>query len=210
MKQSIRFFTRPATFINQLQWSQHHWFILGSFFTVAAIETIWGAQHSTYTGLAHQVEAWLGLSSAFSMAFVIAAKLALMTVGAFILTAGIWFVGDLFGKRSSRRVLFRRLAVVFTVVLAGYLAQHMATPWAQANTIGYALYAWGMVLGFFAIREQFGLGSLESMVVGIIALLMVSTTWQYATHMVDEIAQQEVPALEMAKDPVDAEDYNAF
>ncbi len=125
MKQGLRIFVKPGTFFNQLQWSSHHWLIMVAFLGIAAIETQVGRSHALYHNYALLLTGRLGLSLDAALWTITFAKLITMVVGAFAMSSVIWVIGSLFGRRTSRRVLFRRLSVVFTVLLGAYTAQHL-------------------------------------------------------------------------------------
>lgn len=143
MKQGIRLFTKPATFMNQLQWSTHHWLILTSFLTLATLETLLGGSRAFYSEVALMLQNALGLPENLSYGVLIGGKLALMVGGAYLLSLVVWFAGSLFGKQTSQRVLFRRLAIVFTFLLSGYLLQNSFTQYASLFVAGYFFYLWG-------------------------------------------------------------------
>ncbi len=200
MKQGIRLFTKPATFMNQLQWSTHHWLILTSFLALATVETLLGRSRAFYSEVATMLQTTLGLSENLSYGALIGGKLALMVGGAYLVSLVVWFAGSLFGKQTSQRVLFRRLAIVFTFLLSGYLLQNAFTQYPLLFAAGYFFYLWGLVLGYFSIREHFGLNTVESMAVGMFALLLVSSAWHYSTHFFDSYVK--VQWAETAKQPV--------
>ncbi len=191
MRQQFRFFVRPQTFFNQLQWSSHHWFILISFLTVATLETLFGKQHLLYSEIALYIQQTLGIGSGLALWVVLFSKLMLMLAGAYLIIAFIWFVGNLIGERHSHRVLYRRLAVVFTVFLMGYTSNHLAhfSPW--FGFVGLLLYGWALVLGFFAIREQFNLTAVETIVVSAFALLLVTSSLHFSNHLIENFCAME-------------------
>jgi len=194
LKQGIRLFLNPASFFGQLQFSRHHWILLLAFLGVAAVETQVGRQHALYEMYANTLVNRAGMSWNAAIWTVTAAKLVVMLFGAIMLSSFIWMVGNLFGRKTSKRVLFRRLAVVFTVFLAGYTANHLADtmPWLALGSILF--YVWGLVLGYFAIREQFELNHLETMVLGLFALLLVTSTWHFSNHVLEIVARDSVRA----------------
>lgn len=191
MKQGLRIFVKPGTFFNQLQWSSRHWIILVSFLSLAVVETLVGKHQAVYDALANSLHRSYGLSWNQALWVLLATKLTVLLVGAFAVAWVIWVVGNLFGQKSSRRVLFRRLAVVFTVLLAAYTAQHLAAvnPWFGILSAG--LYFWGLFLGYLALREQFSLTHLETAVVGVFALLLVTSAWHYSHHMLEAVLGAE-------------------
>ena len=199
MKQGIRFFVRPGTFINQLQWSTHHWVILTSFLIISAIETHVGRSHAYYQVFADYLSLRAGIGWDFSLWIVTFLKLSFMLVGTFVLASCIWFVGNLFGRRTSKRVLFRRLAIVVTVLLGAYTAQHFVEPFPILAIASPALYLWALVLAYFALREQFALNHVETLVMGLFALLLVSSSWHFVNHVMESAARGAL--VELAKKP---------
>ncbi len=190
--------------MNQLQWSTHHWLILASFLTLATVETLLGSSRGFYWEVVQMLQSNLGFSENVAYGALIAVKLALMIGGAYVLSLLVWFAGSLFGKRTSQRVLFRRLAIVFTFLLTGYLLQAAFTTSEWLFLAGYGFYFWGLVLGYFSIREHFGLNTVESMAVSLFALLLVSSSWHYSTHLFDGFVK--TAWVEMAKSPTDKPD----
>jgi hypothetical protein len=185
--------------MNQLQWSSHHWLILAAFLGLATLETTLGSSRGFYWEVVQALQLNFGLSENFAYGTLIAGKLALMIGGAYALSVIVWFAGSLFGKQTSRRVLFRRLAIVFTFLLTGYLLQTAFAEYAGVFVAGYAFYLWGLVLGYFSIREHFVLNTVESAAVGLFALLLVTSTWHYSTHFFDGFVKHTWS--EMAKRP---------
>lgn len=202
VKQSLRLFAKPGTFMGQLQWSSHHWLILASFLTLATVETLMGSSRGFYWEIVRRLQLDLGLSENLSYGAIIATKLFLMIGGAYALSLVVWFAGTLFGRRTSKRVLFRRLAIVFTFLLTGYLLQASFASSLALFLAGYAFYAWGLVLGWFSIREHFELNAVETMAVGLFALLLVSSSWHYSTHLFDGLVKSNF--IELAKRPAAA------
>jgi hypothetical protein len=195
LKQVKRFFVSPGTFFNQLQWSPHHWFILISFLSLAVVETLVGKRQAVYEVYATFLQKNLGLSMNQALWVLLAGKLTILLAGAFIVASIIWVVGNLFGRHGSRRVLFRRLAVVFTVLLGAYTAQHLAAldPW--FGILSAALYFWGLFLGYLALREQFSLTHMETAVVGGVALLRGTSARHYSHHLLEAALRSQVTQL---------------
>lgn len=199
MKQGVRLLVKPGTFFNQLQFSTHHWIILVAFMILASVETHLGKQHYFYQVFADAAVAKFGISWSQAIWLVTSLKLAFMLVATFGLATFIWLVGNIFGRRTSKRVLFRRLAVVFTVMLAGYTTQHLAGSSETYGLLSLGFYAWGLILGFFAIREQFALNYVEALVLGTFALLVVVSSWHFSNHVMETAARTQI--LELAKKP---------
>ncbi len=195
MKQGIRFFVRPKEFVNQLQWSTHHWMILFTFLVVTAVEAHVGRQHSLYEIYSRVISQTTGFNYDLILWVVVAAKLLFMLVGSYLVAQLIWTVGSFFGSKNSKRVLFRRLAVVFTMILAGYTANHLQDAFLWMGTASFFLYFWGILLGYFAIREQFSLTHVETAVVGLFAVLLVVSTWHFAHSYMEDFAKQHMTEL---------------
>jgi hypothetical protein len=102
----------------------------------------------------------------------------------------IWIIGSLIGERNSQRVLFRRLAIVFTVLLSAYTAQHLKPLYPWMETVSFFLYTWGLLLGYFAIREQFNLSHFETSVVGVFAIILVIASWMGTNRLMIEAANR--------------------
>lgn len=188
MKQSARLFLKPQQFFNQLQWSTHHWLILLAFFIVTGVESHLGTQSNLYRWLADSLSQNTGLSTEITMWFVVSVKLAVIGTASYITAFLIWIIGSLIGERSSQRVLFRRLAVVFTVILSAYTAQHLKGFYPWMETVSFFLYTWGLLLGYFAIREQFDLTHFETSVVGVFAIFLVIGSWIGTNRIMVEAA----------------------
>lgn len=124
MKQIFRLVTQPGLFFNQLQWSSHHWFVIIAFLGLALIETHVGRTQNDFFQLAMWIHKSWGMNFNYSLWMVLALRLAFIALGAYAVTTAVWVVGNVFGQKTSRRVLARRLAVVFSVGLAAYTAQY--------------------------------------------------------------------------------------
>ncbi len=183
MKQFLRLVTSPGLFFNQLQWSSHHWFVIIAFLGLALIETHVGRAQNEFFQLAMWIHKSWSLNFNHALWVVLAMRLCFIALGAYAVTTSVWLVGNVFGQKTSRRVLARRLAVVFSVALAAYTAQYFVDSHPMFGVASLFLYVWSLLLGYFAIRENFSLTHLESVVVGLFAILMVTTTWHYAHHV---------------------------
>lgn len=195
MKQTLRFLLEPWTFFNQLQWSRNHWLILLSFLTLATVETQVTRHNALYLNLAQLIQAKFGVSLAVSLWLTVAAKLVVMILGAYLMVLAIHFVGGLFGRQSSQRVFFRRLAVVFTVVLSGISIQAVGANETWAVIASSTLFIWGAALGFFAIREQFELNIVEAVFLSVFAFLLVGTSWQVSRNLFEAAVESQVKSL---------------
>lgn len=197
MRRLIRLITQPSVFFNQLQWSRSHWFILFFLGVFCLAET----RTQSTSGLYLQSLEWLqvtfgvGLDSAIWM--LSALRLSFMFAGVFLVTELIWFVGNVIGEKGSKRVLLRRLAIVFTVFLAAASVQNLSFTQPWFIVLSAALYVWATVLGFYAIREQFSLNSLETAIVSVLAALVVSASLHVTDHATKLVAGAEAdrPAI---------------
>lgn len=202
MRQGLRIVTSPGTFFNQLQWSRNHWLILATFLTLAVVETHVGSSQNSHRMMADLLAGHMGLSFGVALALLTAARLTLLLVAATFGAWVIWLVGGLFGQQSSRRVLFRRLSIVATVILAGYTMRHFTDYHQYAGYAGWAVIVWGALLGFFALREQFGLSRFEAAVMGSFALLAAMTSWQVTQDVVEQAVRSQLahrPAVTLKK-----------
>ena len=190
VKHGTKIFYKPQEFFNQLQWSTHHWLIMLVFLVVTAVEAHLGTQASLYHSLAYKISNFLPLSFDISLWLVVSAKLAVILLGSTLTANFIWFFGNIIGQKNSKRVLFRRLAVVFTVILSAYTASHLDSLYPWMSTLSFFLYVWGGLLGYFAIREQFALNHIETTVVGAFAALLVLTSWHYTNDFIQRYSQQ--------------------
>lgn len=202
MRQSARLFLKPQQFFNQLQWSTHHWLILLTFLVVTGVEAHLGNQRALYHWLAQSLAQQTGVSFDITLWFIVSAKLFTIFLASYLSATLIWLIGSLIGERNSHRVLFRRLAVVFTVVLSAYTSQHLIHLYPWMETLGYFLYVWGLLLGYFAIREQFALTHFETSVVGVLAILLVMGSWIGTNRLMVHAAQkynQEIAKITFQK-----------
>ncbi len=203
MKQGARLFLKPQQFFNQLQWSTHHWLILLIFFVVTGVESHLGSQSTLYHWMAQTLTQQTGVNFEITLGLVVSAKLTVIFFASYLSATLIWLVGSLIGERNSHRVLFRRLAIVFTVILSAYTAQHIQHIYPWMETLSFFLYTWGLLLGYFAIREQFALNHFETSVMGVFAIIIVISSWIGTHRLMVAAAQkynQEI-AKEVSKQP---------
>jgi len=178
------------------------------FLGIATLEAQVGKQNLLYHSYATYLQHQWGVGLNIALWLIVAAKLAFVLAGAFAISSVVYLVGSIVGKPNSRRVLYRRLAVVFTVLLAGYTVAHFSTTHEVALYVSYALYAWGMLLGYIALRAQFELSHLETSIVAVFALLMVGATWQFSNVFFDDSVRSQMQSL--TKRPADKMDANQF
>lgn len=192
LKQGLRFLLHPGQFFNQLQWSRHHWYILFAFFIISGIEAQVGKQHSLYQVYANLIGTQTGIGMDLALWLVVAAKIFLLLGGSFLLVSVVWMVGNFIGQRNSRRVLARRLAVVFTVALAAYTAHHLEHYIDWMQTASFFLYFWAFLLGYFALREQFALTHMETAFMGVFTVFLVATSWHYSNRFFEKTAERAI------------------
>jgi hypothetical protein len=190
MRQLFRFFLSPATFVNQLQWSRNHTFILFAFLGVAFLESQVGVGRSLNLQLSWLLSNSTGIARDHALIAVIAGRVAFLFFGALSLGETLWWVGAKFGRQTSRRVLNRRLAVVLTVMLGSYTLY--AIPEALAQYGAAILLAWGLLLTYFTLREQFALTHFSAAVAGLVAVVFVMASWKVSDSIVKETASYAV------------------
>lgn len=199
VKQISRFFLRPNVFFNQLQWSNLHWGIIVAFAVMATLETHVGRYSDYYLALSSLLNDWAGLSLAQAVWVITAGKLVATFAGAYLVSTLVWIVGSVLGRSGSKRVLFRRLAVVFTVLMLGQTLGHLSAVNGWYAFAALAAYAWGGLLGYFAVREQFSLSHLETIIVTALVALVLSTTIHFSSHALmlaaDSREDRTAPAL---------------
>lgn len=189
MRQGVRFFVKPNAFVNQLQWSSHHTWLLLAFLIVAGVEAHVGRNHALIAQFADALSFRLGVSSEIGMWLIISLKLICTLVAASLISVLVWIVGSFIGQSSSQRVLFRRLSVVFTLVLTAYTASHLTHVYPWMETASLFIYFWAALLGFFSLREQFRIGFLETVFVGSLTVLLVLSTWHFSNRYLEKNAK---------------------
>ncbi|NBV51564.1 hypothetical protein EBR78_10170 [bacterium] len=207
MRQGVRFFVKPNAFINQLQWSSHHTWLLLAFLLVAGVEAHVGRNHHLVSAFAKALSFRLGLGQEISMWLMISLKLTATLIGAFLISVAVWFVGSCLGRSSSQRVLFRRLSVVFTLVFGAYTASHLTHIYPWMETASLFVFFWAALLGFFTLKEQFRLGLVQTAFVGGFTALLVLSSWHYSNRFLEnnaqrisqQIAYKQIPFLPLSK-----------
>ncbi len=192
MKQLFRLFLRPATFVNQLQWSTHHGLILLAFLGVAALESQVGTGRALNEQLAWLLQRWTPIQRDHALVVVTAGRILFLFFGTLSLSETIWWIGEKLGRSTSKRVLNRRMAVVFTVMLASY-ALLVATEPSQ-QWFGALLFMWGLTLCFWTLKEQFSLSALSAGVLGIVAAVVIVATWQVSDRFVQKAVGHAIAA----------------
>jgi hypothetical protein len=189
VKQGVRFFLKPQSFVNQLQWSSHHSFILTAFCTTALIETQVGRNHALYTGLASLLASQYGLGMTLAIWLVTFLKLTVTLLGALAFVEMIGLLGGMFGRQTSRRVLSRRLAVVFSLILVANTLYQFApvSPW--AGIAAAVIFLWSVVLGYFSLRTHFGLTLGEAASVGVFSLFVMVCAWHLSLISLQRVAR---------------------
>lgn len=189
MRQGVRFFVKPNAFVNQLQWSSHHTWLLLAFLVIAGVEAHVGRSHVILESFADALSLRLGVGKEIGMWLFVSLKLASTLIGASLISIAVWFVGTFLGHSSSQRVLFRRLSVVFTLFLAAYTSTHLTHLYPWMETASLFVFFWGALLGFFSLREQFGLGFVETAFVGGFTALLVMSSWHYSNKLLETHAK---------------------
>lgn len=195
MKQAARFLVKPGQFFNQLQWSRHHGYILFAFLLIAAIEAQVGREHTLYQVYANYLSQAVGIGFDLALWIIVAGKIAMLAIGSFILGNVIWFVGNHFGTKNSRRVLVRRLSIVFTVAMGAYTASHLEALYPWMGTLSFFLAFWSLLLGYFAIREQFALTHIETALVGFLTILLVVFSWNWSNDFFETAAKKALKEI---------------
>jgi len=188
VRQGVRFFVKPNAFVNQLQWSSHHTWLLLAFLIIAGVEAHVGRNHQLISQFAEALASRLGVNHEIGMWLVISAKLICTLAAATLISFLVWIVGSFIGESSSQRVLFRRLSVVFTLVLAAYTSSHLTHVYPWMETAALFGYFWAALLGFFTLREQFRIGYLETFFVGGLTVLLVLSTWHFSNRYIEKNA----------------------
>lgn len=207
VRQGVRFFVKPNTFVNQLQWSSHHTWLMLAFLIVAGVEAHIGRNHLVIESFAEALSFRLGIGRELAMWLMVSAKLICTIIGAFLITVLVWFVGSIMGRSSSQRVLFRRLSIVFTLVLTAHTARHLTHLYPWMDTASLFVFFWAGLLGFFSLREQFRIGFVETAFLSGVTALLVVSSWHYsnryleanAGHITQQIAYRAIPLLPTQK-----------
>ena len=189
MRQGVRFFVKPNTFVNQLQWSSHHTWLMLAFLIVAGVEAHIGRNHLLIENFADALSFRLGIGRELALWLMVSTKLICTVIAAFLITVLVWFAGSFIGRSSSQRVLFRRLSIVFTLILTAHTAQHLThlLPWME--TASLFVFFWAGLLGFFSLREQFRIGYLETTFLSGFTALLVVSAWTYSNRYLERNAQ---------------------
>ncbi len=186
MKQVVRFFFSPATFINQLQWSRNHGLILLTFLGIAFVESQVGVGRSLNLQLSWLLSDRTGIARDQALFLVMGARMAFLFFGALSLSETLWWIGTRFGRHTSKRVLYRRLAVVLTIMLGSYTLY--AVPDATMQIVGAVMFGWGIILTYLTLREQFLLGRIASVVMGVAAAATIVLSWQISDRVMQTAA----------------------
>ncbi len=186
MKQPIRLLIKPTTFMNQLQWSRWHWLIISIFLGLGVIETFVGGNIKFYEIISLKISSFLGLSIDASFIFLLMIKLFIMLFVLFLISYIIWLIGGLFSNKASLRVLIRRFATAFSILLIGYILQFFF-PGKATVVLKYIFYFWGLILCFMLVKEQFNLAIIESLIVGCLAIIIAISTWYFSNAGIRKI-----------------------
>lgn len=185
MKQLIRFFTNPAAFVNQLQWSRNHAWILLTFLGLAVIESQIGTGKVLNAQLSWLLAKETQLARDQALFLVMAGRIAALFVGGMVITQSFWLIGSRLGRATSKRVLQRRMSIVYTFLLASYILTTVLSP---DNQIWAALvFGWGLILAYVTFREHFAVDRFAAIVLGLVAVGAIVVSWQQA----DRFAQTQ-------------------
>jgi hypothetical protein len=190
LKQALRFFFDPATFVNQLQWSKNHSWILLAFLGIAVTESQVGTGRELNLQLSWLLSRWAGVGRDQALFAVMAARVAVLFFGALSLAETIWWVADWFGYSTSKRVLKRRLVVVLTVLLSSYSLFSSTDPTIQNVALG--LLAWALLLNIFTLREQFRIGTLQAALLGLLASGFILASWKVSDQILHQVAGNSI------------------
>ena len=183
MKQGLRFFVNPKMFFNQLQWSRHHFAILVAFLCVAVVETQSAVELHAYDAPIQALTELLHGAEDAALFLFMTARVLLLAGAAYLLAELLWFAGGLLGKSKSKRVLFRRLGIVYTVLLASHTAHYLMYVHPFFGLVSVVLLLWTLALGYWALREHFSLNHMEAVVLGVFALLAVAQSYQFSSRV---------------------------
>lgn len=178
MGQVNRFFLKPRAFVNQLQWSRNHWGLLGLFLALASLESFLGPQYSLHRAIAWRISQTLHVQLELAIVLWALGRALLVATLAGTVVFALSVVGGFVGRPSSSRVLLRRLAVVFTVILAGSMLERLAFVDPALVTVGWVAIGWGLMLGFLALREQFQVAALRASVLMAFAVFLSCMLWK--------------------------------
>ena len=181
MKQAIRLMTHPKIFFNQLQWSKNHLAILFSFLVITIIQTEVGKDLQLYSALIQPLMGQLNLSEEIATWLVTLLRIFLMIASFIGVVESLWLIGTLFTKQdpkhlsiqqNSKRVFYRRTAIVATIFLAGHTAHTLLYVHQGFGLIGILFYVWSMRLGYYAMQEQFHLKMKQLFLLALISLVI--------------------------------------
>ncbi len=190
MRQFVRFFTSPAVFVNQLQWSRNHGWILLTFLLLAVAESQIASTRALNVQLSWLLSVETGWGRDQALFAVMAARIAALLLGSIVLTELFWLVGSQLGKSNSKRVLQRRMAVVFTFLLASYVLTTVLP--SDQQYIAAILFGWGGLLSYVTFREHFGLNRMVALLVGLVAVASIAWSWQSAERYVSVTASKAI------------------
>jgi hypothetical protein len=196
LKQIIRLITNPAAFINQLQWSRNHAWILLTFLGLAIVESQIGTTKALNAQLSWLLANHTHMARDQAMFLVMVGRIAALFLGALLLTEVFWKIGARLGRASSKRVLQRRLSIVYTFLLGSYI---LATILNSDQQIWAGLvFGWGLLLAYVTFREHFNLDRFAAIVLGLVAVAAIVVSWQQADRFVQKTTSQAM-AKHLAK-----------
>jgi hypothetical protein len=196
LKQIIRLATNPAAFMNQLQWSRNHAWILLTFLGLAIVESQMGATKALNAQLSWLLANEAHIARDQALVLVMVARIAALFVGAQLLTQIFWLIGARLGRASSKRVLTRRMSIVYTFLLGSYI---LATTLNNDQQVWAALvFGWGLILAYVTFREHFNLDRYAAIVLGLVAVGSIVVSFQQADRYAQKSASQAI-AKQVAK-----------
>ncbi len=199
MKQIIRLATNPAAFMNQLQWSRNHAWILLTFLGLAIVESQIGTTKALNAQLAWLLSNEAHIARDQALFLVMVGRIAALFLGGQVLTQIFWLIGARLGRASSKRVLTRRLSIVYTFLLGSYI---LAVTLSVDQQIWAALvFGWGLILAYVTFREHFSLDRYAAVVLGLVAVGSIVVSFQQADRYVQKSASQAI-AKQVAKSRV--------
>lgn len=196
LKQVFRFFFSPAIFVNQLQWSTNHAWILVAYLGLTIVESQVGYGRALNAQAAWLLSSHSGIARDQALFLVMVARIAFFFIGALSLAETVWWLGVRLGRSTSKRVLQRRVAVVLAFMLTGYtLMGALGADWQWAV---WAVFAWGLMISYLTMREQFALGPVTAALLAVITISSAVLSWQ-VTDRVAQTAASYAIADQVAK-----------
>jgi len=174
MEKPSWFFLSPKRFINQLQWSSNHSWILGLFFTLSAVAFYFDFTIDPfYVRFVRWYSVAYDLPQMLVSVLLFAFRLSYLAVVLYGTTVLLWLVGRTLSRVSSQRVLLRRLAFSFGLVLLALSLNQWSHQYTELFWVSVTLFAWSVFYVVLTVREQFHGPWLETVLVSLVALLLL-------------------------------------